>query len=295
MGFLTGLGDAVTGPLAAALGDCGHVVAAPHGPLHDLPLQLLAHAGESPVDRWSLSYTPNLALYDGLVARDRGAVDLASARCLATAAAEDPERTHVRFAAITQPIVERSRHAAANGLLATRAELLAALQEADVVAVACHGRFDAGSPRASALLLSDGRRPPSRARLGQDGAVSLAEIMAVPIRTRLVVLAACFSGRQLIAPGDEPLGFASAFLAGGADAVLVANWSLDARAAAPFLDGLMEQWSTGRLSLGRATQLAYLATRLLYPHAFHWAAFSLFGDDGLRCVPPNPAMEVSPS
>jgi hypothetical protein len=40
----------------------------------------------------------------------------------------------------------------------------------------------------------------------------------------------------------------------------------------------IENWSTGIRPLRQAVRYAYAATRATYPHPFHWAAFSLFGN-----------------
>jgi CHAT domain-containing protein len=282
MSFVAGLRASVADRLVAAVGDAGHVVISPHGPLHDLPLHVIGTSGPVPTDLWPISYTPNLALYQAVSDRPADVTDLTNAQCLATPSVEDPDRAHDRFSAITQPAAAKSRHAPRAGLGATKEGFLDALLSADLVAVACHGRFDAERPKASGLLLSDGHSLPSRSLATSDHTATLAEILAAPIRARLVILAACLSGRQRISSGDEPIGFVSALLSGGADAVLAANWNLDSRSASVFLGELMKHWSAESCSLGEATRAAYEATRARYPHPFHWAAFSLYGNERLQ-------------
>jgi len=278
LAFLDGIGSRLTDALAESADQDSQLVISPHGSLHDLPVHLLGGTVGCAIDRWAISYTPNLDLYQALVRDSAMHADAGLARCFSTASAEDADATHDRFATVVRPVTEISDAPVIRGPAATKDALLESLQSADIVVVSCHGRFDPLRPRRSCLLLSDASGIPSRSLPRSEGSVTLAEILATPIRAKLVILAACVSGRQLIGAGDEPLGFASALLCGGAQAVLAAQWSLEVKSAAAFLTNLMESWSTPGRQLGQGVRDAYLATRAMYPHPFHWAPFSLYGD-----------------
>jgi CHAT domain-containing protein len=89
------------------------------------------------------------------------------------------------------------------------------------------------------------------------------------------------SGIQHLSPGDEPMGFPVALLLAGAGAVIASNWVVEQNCARDFILALLGQWSGGKVPLGSAMQSAWAVTRTQYPHPFHWAAFSLFGNDRL--------------
>jgi CHAT domain-containing protein len=96
-----------------------------------------------------------------------------------------------------------------------------------------------------------------------------------------VILAACVSGRHDRTPGDDNTGFVAALLAGGANAVVASHWSVDARSTSLFVDALLSAWQQTEMTIGEATTTAYRSCREEFDHPFHWAAFSLHGDERL--------------
>ena len=78
----------------------------------------------------------------------------------------------------------------------------AALADAHLVHLACHGRLRADNPMFSSLLLS-------------DGPLTVQELYARGVAPHRLVLASCESGTQVSYAGDEVLGFVSALLARG--------------------------------------------------------------------------------
>jgi hypothetical protein len=106
----------------------------------------------------------------------------------------------------------RSLHAAYGGHLrtgraATVGSALAAMDGADLVHIAAHGRFREDQPLFSCVELADGPL------FGYD-------VQRLPRPPRLVVLSACDAGRTAVWPGGEAIGMATALLRCGTSTVV---------------------------------------------------------------------------
>ncbi|WP_053731326.1 CHAT domain-containing protein [Nocardia sp. NRRL S-836] len=88
------------------------------------------------------------------------------------------------------------------GRRATTANLLTALDGAELAHIAAHGRFRADNPLFSTLTLA-------------DGPLTVYDLEGLHRPPRQVILSACESGSSGIRPGDELLGLAAALLALG--------------------------------------------------------------------------------
>jgi CHAT domain-containing protein len=310
MAWLEPLGAKLLRPLEARLKRCDALVVAPHAELHLLPLHLLALEGAPPLGvTHSISYVASLSLYALLLGRHLEAPERLTvpALCLSTAAREDDALRHETFATAARAFAEKSGGLFQQGIEASRWALRQYAETAACLYLSCHGRFDDNDPLESELLLSDGRTLPGRPRpaskssterawtladhqaardQGESSAsshgLSVRDILNLRVRSRLVVLDACMSGHQRFSPGDEPMGFPTAFLLAGASALIASNWVVEQNCGRDFHTTLLDHWISGQSSLGMAMQEAYAITRAKYPHPFHWAAFSLFGNERLR-------------
>jgi hypothetical protein len=211
------------GPLAGVIADRPLVVV-PAGDGHEVPWAALPSCVGRPV-----SVAPSVSAWLRSVSagpRSGGRVWIAGPR-LRHAAAE-----------------ARSLHAAHGGELlvgrqAKVAAVLAAMDGAELVHIAAHGRFRADQPLFSAVDLADGplfgydvqrlRRPP-----------------------RLVVLSACDAGRAVVNPGGEMMGLATALLRAGTSTVVASVLPVPDRQAV----GLVTAFHAGmRGGLGPAAAL----------------------------------------
>lgn len=109
----------------------------------------------------------------------------------------------------------------------------AALREASVAHLACHGRARLDNPMYSELVLSDGSLTVQR--LEADA--------ATPYR---VVLAACGSGLDAELPADEMLGFVSALMAQGTAGLLSSLASIPDLHTVPLMRRLHQSVAQGR-------------------------------------------------
>ena len=82
----------------------------------------------------------------------------------------------------------------------------------------------------------------------------MADVQAVQLRAKLVVLSCCHSGRGTVT-AEGVVGIARAFLGAGARSVLVSLWAIDDKATMEFMIRFYENQSCGYsagLSLDRA-------------------------------------------
>lgn len=151
--------------------------------------------------------------------------------------------------------------------LATRDNLLTALNKASVVHIAAHGVFNRAAPLRSVVFLED----------SVHGRVLHADdlVRGCCDSLRLVCLAACESGRGHGMPGAEAIGFARSFFGAGATAVLATTWTTDDAAAARVFAAFYSAAEAEPLSAAlRRAQLLEVAR---HRHPYYWAGFSLQG------------------
>jgi CHAT domain-containing protein len=122
--------------------------------------------------------------------------------------------------------------AALTGAAAGAAAVLARLDGARLAHLATHGRVHPENPLFSALLLADGPLT------GYD----LERLDRVP---RLVVLAACDSGRLAVRAGDELLGLAATLLARGARQIVASVVPVPDAQTAPLMVAFHDQLVRG--------------------------------------------------
>jgi CHAT domain-containing protein len=114
----------------------------------------------------------------------------------------------------------------------------------------------------------------------QDGQLTALECLNLDLDCALVTLAACESGRGILAPGDEPIGLSRALLYAGARSVLQTLWQVEDR----HTHGLMVDIYRGlHAGLGRGAAVSAAQRTLLdrgdgETHPYFWAALVLVGD-----------------
>jgi CHAT domain-containing protein len=124
-----------------------------------------------------------------------------------------------------------------------------------LVHLATHGEIDEGSPARSALILT-----PDRPEGAGSGRLTAGTILGQwRLDADLVVLSACQTALGRDAGGNGLVGFAHAFLAKGARAVVLSRWKVDDTATAllmvRFYENLLGK-RAGRKPPGRAEALA---------------------------------------
>ncbi|KAF2475377.1 uncharacterized protein BDR25DRAFT_212787 [Lindgomyces ingoldianus] len=142
-----------------------------------------------------------------------------------------------------------------------------------------HAYLEAAQRRDRALQLE-----PRLATAGlpwDDGLLSVMEIFDLQLDSAVVVLLACASGEDDVAPNDDPLGLLSAFLCAGATSVIATRWptqTSDAREfAKSFYKRVFSSRKDGIVNLAVAVQAAVLELWEDWDEddPYHWAQFQL--------------------
>ena len=160
------------------------------------------------------------------------------------------------------------------GRQATKREVLKELSSVALVHFAAHGRMETGE-----IALTPDPKRRSRVPTKEDYILSMADVLNVKLRARLVVLSCCHSGRGEI-KDEGVVGIARAFMGAGARSVLVSLWAIDDEATLEFMRSFYHHLVEGR-SASEALNLAMKSLRESdkYSDVKHWAPFVLIGDD----------------
>ncbi|MCE2885275.1 MAG: CHAT domain-containing protein, partial [Planctomycetaceae bacterium] len=251
------IAGAVVAPVLRAapeLRDARRLCIVPCGALHALPFALL-DAGDGPlVVRHEIQVAPS-----------------ASIACAPVRAGTRTRAAVIAFADGAAPLIdeEAARIAAIlgcgalSGERATREGLRDAIAGANVVHLACHGRFVPSLPSASGLRLADGWLP-------------LRDIVDLRLDADLVFLSGCETGRHAVDAGEELSGLARAFHAAGARRLVTTLWSVRDAAALAVAEGFHTSLRAGSRP-SAALRDSMLALRHESPHPSWWAPFAVSG------------------
>lgn len=259
--------DQLIEPVDDAIAGARTIVFVPDATLSSVPFgALVDRRGQYVVDRHGVIVAPSAAVFATLAAKVRPAP--AEPRLLVIAGPSDGGSDMPQLTATAQ---EASAVAAAYHLVArpdhadpSTFESLAA--DADVIHFAGHAVDADGGSEAALLSTAGAARLDARTIAG----------MRLP-RTRVVVLAACATGRSRARPGDAGVSVAQAFLAAGASSVIATLWPIEDRAAAEFFPRLHHHLARGLSPAEalRATQLEWIHGRNAPPG--FWAAVQVIG------------------
>jgi CHAT domain-containing protein len=243
-------------PIEARLGT-RNLIVAPYGALYYIPFHALHDGVGYVVERREVSYTPSAQIFRHAATQPRRPLE--RALLLGVPDARAPQlRDEVEALA---PLF-----AQAIMLLGERATL-AALREhapsADLLHLACHGRFRRDNPLFSALRLADGH-------------LTMRDIYGLNLRCELAILSACETGLSAIAPGDELFGLARGFFAAGVPTLLVSLWAVDDESTAALMTHFYQRLLAGDRP-ATALRQAQLALMRRDVHPFFWAPFILLG------------------
>ena len=157
---------------------------------------------------------------------------------------------------------------------ATKAVVLQHLNSVALIHIAAHGAAQTGE-----VLLAPNPKRTSDIAKKEDCILRMAEVLAVGVRARLVVLSCCHSGHgKLMSEGN--IGIARAFIAAGARSVLVSLSAIDDEATLMFMKEFYKEMlkgSTASKALNKAME--YLRNSTEFCELRYWAPFVLIGDD----------------
>ena len=157
---------------------------------------------------------------------------------------------------------------------ATKAEVLKRLGSVALVHIATHCRMETGEM----ALTPDPKTTPALFTK-EDYLLTMADVVSVQLRAKLVVLSCCHGGREEIKE-EGVAGIAQAFIAAGARSVLVSLWAIDDEATLEFMRRFYHRLVEGR-SASESLNLTVKSLRESdkYSDVKYWAPFVLIGDD----------------
>ena len=160
------------------------------------------------------------------------------------------------------------------GSSATKGEVLKRIGSVALVHIAAHGRQETGE-----IALAPNRKRSSQVPQEQDYILTMADVQAVRLKARLVVLSCCHSGRGEV-KSEGVVGIARAFLCAGARSVLVSLWAIDDEATLQFMQCFYQQLADGkRTSVALQRAMKCLRESQQFAAVKYWAPFVLIGDD----------------
>ncbi|HEY6896444.1 MAG TPA: CHAT domain-containing protein [Rhodocyclaceae bacterium] len=156
-----------------------------------------------------------------------------------------------------------------------------------VVMFATHGLMNGEMPGLyqPALALSN---PAEIGEQGEDGMLTMQEILDLKLQADWVVLSACNSAAGGSQNGESVSGLGRAFFYAGAKSLLVTNWAVETTSARLLTTAVFRQWAdTPNRSRAYALQQASLGlmrqsagSGFSYAHPMFWAPYTLVGDGG---------------
>ena len=234
-------------PMAEVSG-ARRVVVVPDGPLHRLPFGLL-------VDDRAVTTAPSATVWAELV-------DDAPVRSVFSVA--DPEGQGLPFSRQESTRwVARLGGERRVGPAATAEGLAGALAAHDVLHVATHAEVD---PALGAHTLALA-----------DGPLSAADIAAMPLDGKVVVLAACRGGDGPVFTSEGAMSLARSFLQAGARTVLTSVVPLRDDQASQLFVAVADRWADGG-TLAEAVTSVQRRERQRAPGQLGWAGLVLLGD-----------------
>lgn len=256
-------------PMRAAFDGHRKLTIIPHGPLHRLPFAALwdsdnsAHFGNC----FDLAMANSISTY--WLSRTQLEGKKASDKIAVLAATEVPGMPPLPHGRAEADVIADLMRA---GIVtdATRETLRECADVAGTIHLACHAEFESNAPLASALRLM-----PSHT---DNGVLRAAELRQWRFpAARLVVMAACQSGRGDLTYGDEAMGLARAFLEARVPVLVASLWRVDDQSTrelmVSFYGGLQKgQSPAGALRIAQAHLRGhgYLAP-------YYWAPFAVIG------------------
>ena len=156
--------------------------------------------------------------------------------------------------------------------------------EAEILHLAAHGKYNNRNPLFSNIYLAKDESDKNKDKLGKnDGLLEVHEVYGLNLeKASLVVLSACETKIGDLSKGDEIVGLNRAFIYAGTPTVIASLWSVEDQSTRL----IMEQFHTylrQGIEKAKALRLAQKALRETHPqysHPYYWAAFSLTGDGG---------------
>lgn len=248
--------DALIQPVENLIAPKKHCIVIPSGDLHSVPFAALRRNGEYLSDTIAFTTAPGVSVLAGMAGRGHSE-SFSPTDPLVVGVSDDnapglSEEAELLAAGMNQP----------NVLLNDRARkeaVTTAMQQADLVHLACHGRFDPAYPEASGLQLA-------------DGWLTLDDVRRIRLDNPLMVLSGCETGRARVDQGDDLVGLMTAMIASGAGELVTSLWKTHDHAALSLMQAFYSALEQGE-SVTSALRFSQSEVRKQFPHPAMWAPF----------------------
>lgn len=248
--------DALLRPLEKFCG-ANRLVIIPSGFLHQLPFQALHDGGRFLIEKTEVSCAPSLRVLEN---------------CLKMKFKTPRKALLVGVSDANAPLIEAEiemlgkifeKRISLTNERATLENIENNLARADVLHLACHGRFRLDNPDFSALNLFEGN-------------LTVRDARNLSLRNKLVVLSACETGLNKIVPGEELYGLTRGFLGGGAVSLIISLWTVADSSALELMRRFYEELLRGA-NPSKALRRAQLDQIEKNIHPYFWSPFATVG------------------
>ncbi len=252
---LSELYDLLLRPLEKVTG-LRRLVVSPHRALYYIPFHALYDGFGYVIESREIAYAPSAAVLQNCLEKPRR--NIQNALFVGVSDKQVPfvnEEIKVLSAILSGEVL-------LNGDATLRAIIDGAANK-DVLHLACHGQFRAENPLFSSLKLA-------------DSWLTVRDVYSLRLDADLVVLSACETGLNRIAPGEELLGLARGFFSAGANSLVLSLWNVHDATTADLMREFYVKVSTGQSPAAalRHSQREILRKR---PHPFFWSPFFVIG------------------
>jgi CHAT domain-containing protein len=233
------------------------LVVVPSDFLHYLPFQALHDGEKFLIERAEIAYAPSLAVLESCLSRKISVPESALLVGVVDAATPLIGAEIETLGRLFKTSVELQNEAA------TLENLRKNLDGADVLHLACHGKFRLDNPDFSALNLFTEN-------------LTVKDARDLNLRDKLVVLSACETGLNKIVSGEELSGLTRGFLHAGASALVSSLWTVNDESTADLMSRFYRELLKGG-NPGKALQIAQIQLLGKNAHPYFWSPFGLVG------------------
>jgi CHAT domain-containing protein len=278
------------GKIAVLVKAARRLVLSPDGMVWHVPFAALVESGTRNAprylgDRVPITYTQSLTVLQQSLRRGRESTPRARPNVLAVGVSDFSRRGTVTSRAASLPSLPHARAeaTAVAGLYgvaprlnaqATEGAVRRALEDADIVHFATHGRLDESNVMSSAVILSAG----GGSGQSDDGVFEAWEIFAhVRLRAELVVLSACETARGGVSP-EGIVGLTRSLQYAGAASVVASQWAVNDASTRRLMEAFHRELQSGkRKDEALMSAAAMLRSNPSTSHPYYWAPFILLG------------------
>jgi CHAT domain-containing protein len=269
-GLLQRFYELLIAPLMDTLTSYSQLIIVPHGSLHYLPFHALYNGQSFLLEKFAISYLPGASLLRYCQeARPAATEHFAIGHSYDSALPYTLEEVQIVADLLGGKAVLEDE--------ATTALVRKIAPSCRILHLATHGDFRPDNPLFSGLALA-------------DGWLTTLDAFNLPLRTSLVTLSACQTGRNVVSGGDELLGLMRAFLYAGAASLVLSLWVVEDRSTAQLMETFYRKLADGctKGAALRHAQLQFIEERSnmedahdeSHTHPYFWAPFFLVGDAG---------------